>query len=541
MEALLCLLFTALLAAAGWAFWTGLHRVPSGHVGLVYRRLGQHPNDRWKIKVHGSAGWQARVLEPDTTHWLLPFLFELEHAPLTHVPDGTIGLVIARAGVVRPRGRRLGGHVDCDYFQDGVAFLQGGGEQGRQLDTLPGGGHYSINAKLFDVITVDTISTMEPAEVGEITAGRLQAVQVLEGHTGVVIVLEGAESSLDEGATAPIVPGHRNFREPWVFLNNGGQRGVQAETLSSGEYDINPWFARVVLVPTRDLHLEWTKKSTKSAGDLDSALDQIIVDIEGHRLSLEMSQVLRIPPAAAPRLIRRFGEEGRRIEHGGSIVINPAPIQRFVERVLGATVAGYFTELVTRYTILQFIEEYDEVRLELQERVTQALRDWGVIAGQTVLAEFESQDRSINELRRQIAAAREQGRVLEHERLNALKQADTDRTRIAVDADRQVAELRRQIELLGPRQVAIERIVSRMKDMNVPQVVGGGSGDVATAILSLMPLASAQEMLRALLQESGPALEPDQRNSPPRIGAEEEAVATAIEHDVQPETRQANG
>lgn len=523
MDGFLAFLVLAALVVLGvYVGRKGLYTVPDGMVGIVYRQFGHHPDDRYRVRTYGSAGPQAETLEANRRYWLPPLLVSVRYVAQTFVPDGTIGLVEAKAGAVRPPGRRLCNYVECDYFQDGVAFLRGRGEQGRQPGVLPGGAYYSINTELFDVTTVETLASV-PAAPGKtaaawnldddrLTAAHLQEIPVLVGTTGVVIVLDGQPPEEEPDpfgpvvALGPVVPGHDSFRRPWVFLAGGGHRGVQEETLAEGgSYAINPWFARVVLVPTRELHLEWTKKTDEKPDNLDSALEQIVVDIEGHRLSLEMSQVLRIPAKAAPRLVRRFGETAARPPQPGDVTIKPAPVQRFVERVLGSAVAGYFTALVGRYTILEFIKEYDKVRLELQYQVTAALRQWEVVAGATVLAEFESEDREINDLRRRIVEAREKKKIAEHDLESTKIEEKTERIRIKLHGERQVAEIRELAALLGPHQIAIERVAAHLANMRVPAYISGG-GDLAEQILGLMPFANAKEMLNGLIQGLGAEL-----------------------------------
>jgi hypothetical protein len=534
----------------------GLHRVPDRKVGIVYRRYGRrHPQEEFRVSLYGSIGPQAKVLRPNTRQWLMPFVFDVRYVPQTYVPDGTIGLVEATDGELRPSGRRLGKYVECDYFQDGTAFLSKGGEQGRQLVYLPGGAWYSINTELFNVVTVNTVGRNR---TDGLTAADLREVTIPEGNIGVVIALDGKPPSQDPDAVGRIVEGHYSFRLPWVFLGRGGQRGVQGETLDGGtSYSINPWVARVVQVPTRDLHLEWTKKSQEEVGNFDSALDQIVVDIQGHRLRLEMSQVLRIPASAAPRLVRRFGEGELDLTRSaqGAPVVKPAPVQRFVERVLGAAVAGYFTAVVAEYSVLKFIREYDTVRLKLQDRVAEALADWNVVAGHTVLGEFVSEDGELNEQRRKLTRqdlelTQEKRRLefLRQQRQN--KEIEAEMERIAIDLkgesevvgarklresevevlrklrESEVEVLRKQIEVLGKHTWLMEKILGHMAKMPVPQYVSGGGGDLADQILRLMPFSNAQDMLKDLIRQGPQGPDPDQQ---PITADNDESISEASE------------
>ena len=389
-------------------------------------------------------------------------------------------------------------HVECDYFQDGRAFLLGDGQMGRQPGILPGGASYDINPWLFEVLTVDTIGAGRHG----LTAADLQEISIPEGSTGVVIALEGAppdEDDEDDGAVGRRVSGHGSFQFPWVFLDNGGQRGAQAETLShGGVYRINPWFARIVLIPTRELTLEWSKKDSKSTGNYDAALDQIVVNVEGHRLRFDMSQTIRTPAKAAPRLVGRFGEQ-ETDPFGSSDATNPAPVQRFVERVLGYTVEGYFQGTASEYTVLEFIAAQNEVCLEIGDRVREALAYWGVEAGRTTLGTFESEGMGLDELRREIVAERERNQVLEHREKNVVLEARAERIRIETDRERrktEAAELEAQVEILGKDAIAMERFLAQLAKMGVPEFVGGD----ANALLQYMPLPAAQEMINRAMR-----------------------------------------
>ncbi|MFI6095868.1 hypothetical protein ACIA8G_09970 [Lentzea sp. NPDC051213] len=286
---------------------TGYQSVPTGKIGLVYKRFGVLKSERYPVRVHGGQGVQAATLQADRRYLLPPLLYRIKFVPRTYVPTGTIGLVIAKVGAVPPVDRTLCNHVECNYFQDGRAFLMRGGQMGKQPMVLPGGAYYDINPALFEVITTETLGD---AEIYELTRSDLTDISIPEGATGVVIAKEGDAPDDDESVVGAPVAGHASFQRPWEFLANGGRRGAQAETLSQGGvYRINPWFARVVIIPTRELTLEWQRKENKSSDRYDAALDQIVANVEGHRLLFTMTQIIRIPAKAAPGLVRRFGED----------------------------------------------------------------------------------------------------------------------------------------------------------------------------------------------------------------------------------------
>jgi regulator of protease activity HflC (stomatin/prohibitin superfamily) len=506
-----------LLAAAGWYAIASVRTVPSGQVGLVTKRFDLRPRrseDDSRVSAFDGAGPQARVLRANTRTWLPRYVYDVELIPPTYVPNGTIGLVVAKAGAVSPPGSQIAKYVECDYFQDGVRFLRGGGEQGRQLQVLTGG-YYDINTHLFQVITVDTPEAMEREGL---TPRDLAQVEISIGETGVVVTHLGAKT--DPNALGPRVDGHAAFQLPWEFLARGGHRGVQAETLDeAGHYAINPWFASVVEIPTRVLILEWTK-GEKTTNNLDISLGQIVLDVQGHTVRLDMKQTVRIPAKAAPGIVRSYGLGGRG-EAGGR-----STVQEFVNKQLAATVDGYFRKISAGYRIQEFITRYDEVGNQLAGEVRQAMAPTGVEAISTTLANFECDEPGINDMRRQIALQQERVKLEQAKlaELHAMSANAEVRNEIALqevkveDERRQLdfIELRTLVKLLGAEHVSMERVLAQWVKVNVPQYIGGTDGGVAQALLQAMPFTQARDMLMSMANEAAKGV-PGADSDPPEL------------------------
>lgn len=487
------------LACGGYLLWLGTRRIPGNKVGIVIKQYGlPRAGDDPLVRVYGSRGVQARTLPPNSARWLPPLLFDVREIPLTIVPNGTIGLVVAKAGRVREPGNALAAHVDCDYFRRGELFIQGGGEQGRQQQVLTSGS-YPINTDLFEVLTVNDEEAL--AREG-LTPDDLREIAIPIGETGVVITHVGARPG--ESGVGPTVPDHQDFQLPWKFLENSGQKGVQVETLDEGgRYAINPWFAHVVRIPTRVLILEWTTDE-KSSTNLDASLGQVVLDVQGHTVRLDMKQTVRIPVETAPTLVRRFGTLGSS---------GLAPVQQFVDKELGATVAGYFRKISARYRIQQFITHYDEVCNELATEVKQALNKTGVVAVTTTLEEFDCDEPEINQLRRKIALQQEQVKLEQarFSKLTARRRTESvrdemDLQKIRVEKERrklELVELETLVDLLGPDHVKMERALSEWVKAKVPQIISGADGNIAQGLLQVMPFTQARDMLMAMAGEAG--------------------------------------
>jgi len=452
-----------------------LHRIPSDKIGILYRKYGaHHPDDKYRVRTHGSPGIQAVVLSPDRLHFRSQFQYRIEYAPVTYVPPGTIAVVVALTGAPAPVNQMFARSVECDFFQDGEKFLLQGGQMGRQLEVL-GAGKYNINPHIFEVLTVDTIGE---GKYG-LTANDLREISVPEGNTGVVVALEGGPSDDDDHALGGKVDGHQSFQIARAFLDNGGQRGAQKETLGpGGVYRINPWFARVIIIPTRDLILEWTTRSKKPASNFDAALDQITVNVNGFRLQCTMSQTIRIPPRSAPALVQRFGEVGTNTIYGSNATASIAPVQRFVEKVLGATVEGYFHTTASQHTVEEFFEKSELVRKELEDSVRNALADWDVKAVRTALGEFIAPDGRINEIRQAPAEERIRGELLGYQNTNADtevkiagKHIEIKRQERELEKAAEIAMIRELLDVLGRDYLAQERFIERLAEMDVPSTV----------------------------------------------------------------------
>ncbi|WFB06077.1 hypothetical protein LRS74_02750 [Streptomyces sp. LX-29] len=489
--------------------------IPAGKIGLVLatdgakrgrrRTLGQYVEcDNFQDGVAfllggGEQGRQLAVLSGDASYYINTALFQIDIVPRTYIEPGTIGLVIAKDGAIRPPDRPFGRYVECDNFQDGAAFLDGGGEQGRQLAILAGGTSYDINPHLFQVITRQSVDSADHGE-GGLRAGHLKEIAIPVGHAGVVITLDGAEPERGERRVGPLVKGHSSFRLPWAFLENGGWRGVQEETLGEGSVcALNPWFVRVVLIPTRLLILDWSNKAGGQADNYDAALDRIVVNVQGHRLQVELRQTLNIPETAAPRLVSEFGDSST--SGVGGLVNNPAPVQRFVERVLGGAVDTYFNGIAAESTVEEFLTLYASIRTDLAAQVRNALAAWGVEAASTNLGEFESLDGDLDQARKRVSAEQIRTQELVEQKKNAMIKADIHR--IELEAERQrrllnVAELERRIEVLGRDAIAMQMFLAELRHMKVPQIV---SGD-AESLLQYLPMQRALELIDGARQRA---------------------------------------
>ena len=183
------------------------------------------------LSAGGQRGPQVAIIPPGS--WRInSLLFKTDLMDAIIIQPGELGVVSARDGAALPAGRILGKRVECNSYQDGQAFINGGGERGLQSSVITTG-TYFINPSIF-VVSVAAVA------------------DVPDNMAGIVTAREG--KPLDEGEIAgPVVAGHNSFQDAQAFLDAGGNKGLQEQVLLAGRYFINPMFATVQIVPMTEV------------------------------------------------------------------------------------------------------------------------------------------------------------------------------------------------------------------------------------------------------------------------------------------------
>ena len=397
----------------------GLVIVPENKVGLVTKKFvlfGENKElsgDRI-IAVNGEAGLQAKMLETGLHWWMWPWQYSVDMQGFIVIPEGHIGLVSSKDGKVPQTGRILGRRVECDNFQDAVGFLNNGGQKGRQSAYITNGS-YKINTFLFEVSAVKQVS-------------------VQENMVGIVTTLDGEPLSKDQIAGEKI-EGHNNFQDFDAFLSNGGNRGLQTQVIQAGSYNLNPWAVQVEevqmteipighcgvvisyvgadgvdvtgagfkhgnlvskgqkgvwaeplgpgkyainkytntieIVPTTNLVLNWANARTESH-NLDKGLSTITVrSKDGFPFNLDVSQIIHIPMAEAPKVIARFGST-----------------QALVSQVLEPTIGNYFRNSAQNSDVIAFLSTRQSRQDAAKEAISSVLEEYNVHAVDTLIGDI---------------------------------------------------------------------------------------------------------------------------------------------------------
>lgn len=416
-----------MLAAAAFIVWLGARVIKEDESGLVIKRYGTALPAGRIVATEGEAGYQAAMLPPGFHFPIWRFRYKVEKVPVVVVPAGEIALVVAADGSTIPQERVLARAVPCSDFQDAHAFLQGGGERGRQIAFLTAG-TYRINPALFEVVTART------AERYGIHPSRLRIRQIPTECVGIVTTLDGA--SIPPGDLAgPPCEGHDSFQNGQAFVDVGGCRGLQEQVLLAGSWNLNPWLVfveevplteipigyvgvvvsyvgrdhidvsgdtfthgdlvdrghkgvwveallpgkhplnprvmKVELVPTTNIVLNWAART--EVHHYDERLAPIHVrSRDGFSFSLEVSQIIHIGMKHAPRVISRVGS-----------------MQNLVDHVLQPTVGNYFRNSAQKVTVLEFLSARSDRQREAFAHIRSAIAAYDVECIDTLIGDIE--------------------------------------------------------------------------------------------------------------------------------------------------------
>jgi uncharacterized membrane protein YqiK len=239
-----------------------LRYIPNNRIGIVEKLWSARGSVKHGfIALAGEAGFQPDVLRGGW-HMLFPFQYRVHVTSLVTIPQGKLGYVFARDGMMLPPTQALASNAAAKDFTDVGEFLQSG-QRGPQRRVLREG-TYAINLAQFVVLTEGDLHYLPLDREEEALFHKMAAllverqgfspVVITSDLVGIVTVHDGP--SLDHGEIiAPTVGDdasglhHNSFQDPEQFLAAGGRRGRQLEVLVEGTYFINRLFATVETIP----------------------------------------------------------------------------------------------------------------------------------------------------------------------------------------------------------------------------------------------------------------------------------------------------
>ncbi len=455
----------------------GMVIVPEDKIGLVTKKFVLFGSNRGLpdgriIATKGEAGFQAQTLAPGLYWFMWPWQFGVDMVPFTVVPEGKIALVLSKDGVEIPTGHILARRVDCDNFQDATAFLEKGGQRGRQTAYITAGS-YRINRYLFDISVTD------------------QTI-IHENMVGIVTALDGEPIPIGSIA-GKYVEGHNNFQNIDSFLNNGGNRGLQPQVILAGSYYINPWAIqleetpmtdipighvgvvisyigedgkdltgetfkhgnivskgfkgvwmeplgpgkypinkytmKVELVPTTNLVLNWANARSE-AHALDKNLSTITVrSKDGFPFNLDVAQIIHIPATEAPKVIARFGS-----------------MNNLVSQVLEPTIGNYFRNSAQDSDVISFLSTRKERQTAAKDHIRAVLEEYNVNAVDTLIGDIVPPEALMKTLTdRKIAE--EQQKTYQTQKIAQEQRQGVEKETAIADMQKEIVKAQQSVEI----------------------------------------------------------------------------------------------
>ncbi len=449
-------------------FLFGVVIVPEDKIGLVTKKFvlfGEHKElpDGRIIAIQGEAGFQAKALAPGLYFWKWFWQYDVTMEKFTVIPEGQIGLVLAKDGAEIPTGNILGQRVECDNFQDADKFLTNGGERGRQTAYITAGS-YRINSLLFQVSITDM-------------------VRIKESMVGIITTLDGLPIEADQIA-GKLISGHNNFQDFDLFLRNGGNRGLQPQVILAGSYNLNPWavqveeipmteipigfvgvvisyigqegndltgsefkhgnivekgrkgvwlepmgpgkypvnkyIMKVELVPTTNLVLNWASARSE-AHNLDKNLSTITVrSKDGFPFNLDVAQIIHVPTTEAPKVIARFGN-----------MVN------LVSQVLEPTIGNYFRNSAQDSDVIAFLSTRKERQESAKAHIKKVLDEYNVNAVDTLIGDIAPPESLMKTLTDR--------KIAEEQKVTYDTQKQAQETRQGMEKETAIADMQKDI------------------------------------------------------------------------------------------------
>ena len=476
-------------------FLFGMVIVPEDKIGLVTKKFvlfgdNKELPDGRIIATQGEAGFQAKTLAPGLYFWKWVWQFEITMESFTIIPEGKIGLVLAKDGSEIPTGNILGRRVECDNFQDAELFLNNHGQRGRQTNYITAGS-YRINTMLFQISITDM-------------------VRIHESMVGIVTTLDG--QPIEAGQIAGrVVEGHNNFQNFDQFLENGGNRGLQPTVILAGSYNLNPWAVqveetpmteipigyvgvvisfigqegkdltgsefkhgnivekgfkgvwlepfgpgkypvnkyvmKVELVPTTNLVLNWATARSESH-NLDKNLSTITVrSKDGFPFNLDVSQIIHVPTNEAPKVIARFGN-----------MVN------LVSQVLEPTIGNYFRNSAQDSDVIAFLSTRKERQDSAKEHIKKVLDEYNVNAVDTLIGDIVPPESLMKTLTDR--------KIAEEQKVTYETQKQAQETRQGMEKETAIADMQKDIV---KAQQSVE-IAERTANAAVKKAEGDAAG-----------------------------------------------------------------
>jgi hypothetical protein len=440
-----------------------------GHLKLIYGVKQLPPGHI--LAMNGEAGPQAVILGPGFNFkLLLNLLYDVEQLPVTEVPEGHYGFIVARDGLpLRPDQFLADAWRDEQRMLDASYFLtEGKGQKGPQLTVLKPG-RYRLNQYLFEV---------------QAKGDALRATSVPAGF--VAVIKSNVREQPDEACQPVRDARTEQLSVPLVVK---GCRGVWNEPLLPGTYYLNRRAYEVALVDTRiqtwqyqggyvrrrinltlnqNGQIEQIAEREEVVTPQNAADVAVLLRVEGWEIPQDLRVLAQVTPEDAPFVVASVGD----LQAVEDKIMTPT-VRSIVRNVTGSYVAPAGAPSDDSLQGVRRVLDLQDKRPQLEQAVLEALipeaRNAGVSIrevrfGDPALPPELLLARKREQLAQQMIAtfqkeqqAQEERIKTEKARATAEQQPELVRAEIQVEVakqDRTAAQLRGEGEKLRLQEIA---------------------------------------------------------------------------------------
>lgn len=434
--------------------------IPAGRILAGHIDCDTFQNARAFLENGGERGTQITVMPPGV-YRVNTQLFSVRIVDAVQIPDNTVGVVTTKEGASLKTGEIAGARVEGhNSFQDGHAFVVGGGSKGQQEEVILAGTYY-LNPLFVSVENVE-----------------MTAVPI--GHVGVVVSYVG-ENVVGEG---------EEFKHG--KLVDRGQKGVWRDPLDPGMYPINPLTTKVELVPTTNIVLNWADAKTASH-ELDSHLSTITArSSDGFTYNLDVSQIIHVSRDRASAVIARFGSMGN-----------------LVSQVLEPLIGNYFRNSAQAHDAVAFLTERAERQADAKTHIEEALQGrYDVQAVDTLIGDIVPppelmktlSDRKLAERLKDTYEAQKDAEVGRQELEQARATADTQANVVAAEREVEIQRFNAEAAIAKAKGEAGAKEANATADAMVLRTVGEAEAAKVTAVGT-----AEANVLKQKVESVGPA------------------------------------
>lgn len=307
--------------------------ISEDNVGVVMKKLGTDLPAGQIVARSNEKGVQAVTLGPGWHFFYWPWIYEVNKAPVTVVPLGQIGIILASDGKPLPADEVFAPEwKSVNEMLDPTKFLNEG-YKGPQLTVLPPG-TYRLNPNVFTV-------TMVP--VTDVPVGQVAVIQANAG---------------------PEYKGEKTKQVNGVTLVPKGGRGIWNEALGPGQYFLHPQAFKVTKVVTSTRIYEYQTSENKTLSDPIAVRSK-----DGFSFPVDVRVGVSVTPQNAPAIVAMLRDPDALMDEGE----DKGVISNVEARLVLPAVRTILRNVAESKNALEFLDTRSQVEKLTQDRFKEAM------------------------------------------------------------------------------------------------------------------------------------------------------------------------